>query len=275
MVITVLHHADADGFGAAYAVFKGIVVANVQAEVCLIPVQYDQPVPEIPEGTERLAIVDFSYDTETLIALAEKYLLTVVDHHKTAKAGLLEFAERVGDRATVAFSDFKSGAVLAWETFMEGYPVPPILEYVQDRDLWRFALPDSEVVNLCIAALPWDLEVWDSFDLSLAKVAGEGIKSFQEKQIEGALRMARLVAFLGYEVPVANCSANISEVGQALLRAYPDAPFSVTYCDRADGVRTFSLRSRGDFDVSDLCRARGGGGHKAAAGFSQLYCEVS
>jgi len=58
-----------------------------------------------------------------------------------------------------------------------------------------------------------------------------------------------------------------------LPEAYPDAPFSVSYCDRADGKRSYSLRSRNGFDVSVVAKAFGGGGHHkegkgGAAGFT-------
>jgi len=53
-----------------------------------------------------------------------------------------------------------------------------------------------------------------------------------------------------------------------LPEAYPDAPFSVSYCDRADGKRSYSLRSRNGFDVSVVAKAFGGGGHPGAGGFT-------
>lgn len=258
-MITVLHHADADGFGAAYALWK-----TFDQEAKFIPVQYGQPVPELPEETDCLYIVDFSYDRETTLALSRRFgvgSIVVIDHHKTAEkelAGLM-FAE---------FDMNKSGAVLAWEHSKPFQPVPPILRYVQDRDLWKFELPHSEEVNLYIASLPWDFEVWDRFDLPTAVEAGKAIKAFRDNQIKTAFRDARVMDFFGHTVPVVNCSANISEVGHDLLKAYPNAPFAVMYCDRGDGQRSYSLRSRGDFDVAELCREHGGGGHKAAAGFA-------
>lgn len=266
-MITVLHHADADGFGAAYAVH-----CAYQAEIAYIPVQYGQPVPDIPEGTTDLYIVDFSYDRETCEALNEKYKTTIIDHHKTAEAALegLDY---------VIFDQSKSGAALAWEHF-HPTDLPPILQYVQDRDLWKFELPHSKEVNLYISTIPWDFDMWDKFDLNLAIIAGTAISLFQDGQVKGALRDAYMVGFststMEFDagsgvsdclVPQVNCSANTSEVGHALLEEYPDSPFAVMYCDRADGKRSMSLRSRGDFDVSALAKNFGGGGHAAAAGY--------
>jgi c-di-AMP phosphodiesterase-like protein len=44
--------------------------------------------------------------------------------------------------------------------------------------------------------------------------------------------------------------------------------FGACYFEAEGGRYQYSLRSRGDFDVSAIARQFGGGGHKAAAGFS-------
>ena len=265
MKTTVLYHADADGFASAFAIWLKLGDTAIY-----IPVQYSQPVPEIPAGTDRLFIVDFSYKREICEELSKKYQLLILDHHKTAQKELegLPYAH---------FDLSKSGCALTWEHFHEGRIMPTILAYVQDRDLWNFDLPDSEVINLYIATLSWDFTVWD-FESSMllnwlehAKNSGKAVKAFQDNQIKSALKSVRMMQFTvggdTWEVPVLNCSANVSEVGNRLCTEYPSAPFSVTYCDRAD-VRSWSLRSVGEFDVSRVARQLGGGGHKNAAGFS-------
>ncbi|HEY6554426.1 MAG TPA: phosphohydrolase, partial [Vicinamibacteria bacterium] len=45
------------------------------------------------------------------------------------------------------------------------------------------------------------------------------------------------------------------------------APFVVGWWRRADGLFQYSLRSRGEFDVSAVAMGYGGGGHRNAAGF--------
>lgn len=257
MGITVLHHADADGFGAAWALWKGL---NGGAD--FIPVRYGEPVPEIPGGTDLLLIVDFSYDRMTCEALAERYRLVVIDHHKTAEEELRGLPYAIFDQGM-------SGAMLAWRYIFPFVPAPELIRYVQDRDLWRFALPHSEEVNLYIASLPWNFEIWDRFDLDTAILAGTALRGFRDRQIAEVLGDARVRVreFEGHRIPVVNCTANVSEVGQELLKRYPESPFAVMYYDLADGRRNFSLRSRGDVDVAELCRRWGGGGHANAAGF--------
>lgn len=256
MSTVVLYHNDADGFGAAFACWH-----EFNDHATYIPVQYKQPVPELPEGTTRLLIVDFSYDRATCEELASKYDLTIIDHHKTAKEALegLDYA---------IFDMEKSGAVLTWEYFHPARPVPAILQYVQDYDLWKFELAYSEEVNAYIAMLPNDFEVWSQVTMAEAQAGGELLIRNENRQIERALKNVRVVNFLGYEVPVMNLTENISKVGNRMCLEYPEAKFSVSYCDRADGQRSYSLRSVGDFDVSRIAKHMGGGGHPRAAGFA-------
>ena len=78
---------------------------------------------------------------------------------------------------------------------------------------------------------------------------------------------AILQRFDDHLVPIVNATSHGSEVGAELLKRFPEAPFSVSYHDRGDGLRHWSLRSRSDFDVSLIAKKLGGGGHKQAAGF--------
>ncbi len=50
--------------------------------------------------------------------------------------------------------------MLAWNYFHEGTPAPELLGYVQDQDLWHWALPDSSEVNAAIASHPRSFESW-------------------------------------------------------------------------------------------------------------------
>lgn len=275
MKTTVLYHKDNDGFGAAYAAWT-----KLGDEATYIAVQYNEPVPEIPEGTTNLCIVDFSYDRATVDALRLKYAVVILDHHKTAQAAL-------ADLPCAIFDMSKSGARLAWEYFWPTeitahgtritHSVPAILQYVEDYDLWKFQLPDSKEVNLYLSSLPWDFQVWHDLATDTARFtceaphAGRAIKAFRDNQIKSAMKNARRMWFEvngeRYVVPVVNASENISELGNELCKAYPDMPFSVSYCDRL-GCRSWSLRSIGDFDVSAIAKVFGGGGHRNAAGFS-------
>lgn len=260
----VLYHSDADGFGSAFAIWK-----KLGDSACYIAVQYGQPVPVMPDGTEVVVIVDFSYSRSICEELVQKYELCIFDHHKTAEAELagLPYA---------SFNPEKSGCGAVWEAACQGEPIPDLLAYVQDRDLWKFELPHSKEVNLFIATLQWDFDVWDAESSnpefsSKAIASGSAIKAFMDGQIKSALRNVRIMrvghADGHWDIPILNISENVSEIGNVLCAEYPAHPFSATYCDRKD-VRSWSLRSIGEFDVSAVAKSFGGGGHKNAAGFT-------
>lgn len=312
--IAVLRHADADGFGAAYAIWKAL---KDTCELLFLPVQHSQEPPhkELNEfGPEKIFIVDFSYDACTLTALQELYTqdVTVVDHHKTSLADLQTWQpeQSVNPGAGSYFHDETlAGCVLTWNLFhldpdwnpeehgsdelQPSAPPPVILLYVQDRDLWKFELEHSKEINAYISIMDESFEAWDDFYTPEAYDCGKAIMKFQAEQISRRLKDVRMVGFNAslpctfgaisadadsnlenyYSIPFVNASENISELGEAMCLAYPDAPFSVSYCDRADGKRSYSLRSRNGFDVSAVAKAFGGGGHHkegkgGAAGFT-------
>lgn len=292
--IMVLHHGDADGFGAAYALWKAF---NDTAEMKFIPVQYSEaaPLEEIRDfDPHNLFVVDFCYSGDELKMLDEKFPnthLKVIDHHKTAARHLEEWG---GD---FIFDTEEAGCMLTWKHLfdVESFRIPEILIYVADRDLWKFEQERSKEVNAFISTLPFDFQVWEDFYLPDAVTAGSAILEFQKRQINGRLKAVELHNFqlvencetfthywlLGcmllnsaetvlasYQVPMVNATENISELGEAMCLEYPEAPFSVSYCDRKGGKRSFSLRSHFGFDVSEVAKAFGGGGHPAAAGFT-------
>jgi len=256
MKIAILYHNDADGFGAAYAFWT-----SLGKTAYYIPVQYKESFPVLLPETTHIYILDFSYSREFIEELRSKYeCVTIIDHHQTA------LTELGGMPYTIIDTEY-SGAVLAWH-FLYGEKPPDILRYVQDYDLWKFELPFSKEVNRYIASLAEDFEIWDTFDLEEAVSIGKGMVRLQEDQVRRASKRARFGMMDGYRVPILNLTENISETGNYICQENPTSLFSVSYFDRADGKRTYSLRSIGKFDVSLIAQNFGGGGHRNAAGFS-------
>jgi len=290
MKIAVLYHSDADGFGSAYAAWVSL---REKHELLFEPVQYGElpPYRKLLEFMpDQVYILDFSYKAPVLREFLGFFPSTVViDHHKTSVEELADFPE-IGVSGfhesdlgvqTPTFSGVRvfqenSGCVLSWLFFNPNDETPELLHYVQDRDLWKFELEHSKEINAYIATLPFDFEVWADFYMPLAYDAGKAVLAFQGEQIRKRVEGAELVELYPsatvppypFVVPCTNASENISELGEALCLAYPDAPFSMTYCDRPGGKRSYSLRSRNGFDVSEVARAFSGGGHASAAGFT-------
>jgi hypothetical protein len=252
----VLYHAFcADGFGAAWAAWK-----RLGEEATYVAVQHGVPPPPIPAGGE-VYILDFAYPRAEIEAMrARVSTLRVIDHHQTAEEELrgLDYA---------IFDNQKSGAVLSWEFFHPGEPVPEILRYVMDRDLWLHRLPKSREVFAGLSSYPMEFAVWSALDVETLAEEGTTLLRYQRELVALVCASVRMDTLAGYRVPVVNAPLLGSEVGEELLKRYPEAPFVALYFDRGDGKRQWSLRSREDFDVGRVARAFQNGGHRQAAGF--------
>lgn len=255
----VIYHANCpDGFGAAFAAW---LLLGDKAQY--IPAKYGEAPPELPSDA-HVVIVDFSYPRLQLEKLnATVKSLLVLDHHKTAQADLngLHYA---------IFDMTHSGAYLAWTYFHEG-SVPDLILYLEDRDLWRWALPNSKEISATIGSYPRDFETWNielfQGEFETLVTQGESILRYKNQQVQLQADQFVWWSVNGHLVPVVNTTTEFSEVGEELCMRYPEAPFAMYYFDRGDGKRQFGLRSRNGFDVSVIAKQFGGGGHPAAAGF--------
>ncbi|HBL12967.1 MAG TPA: phosphoesterase [Cyanobacteria bacterium UBA11162] len=267
----ILYHGNCyDGFGAAWAAWKCLGDSGEY-----IPVNYGAPLPELEDQSD-VYIVDFSYPKSVLLDL-EKQMKSVIilDHHKTAWEALnnlslvdavLQGSEKLGAR----FDMNKSGAMLAWEFWHNEAP-PDLINYIQDRDLWKFELSDSQEITGALRAYPMDFEVWDSLanPSGIERLRNEGkiILKFTNQLVDRMCQHVQWREVGGFVIPVVNASAFVSEVGNRLCELYPEALFSAYYVDGSDGKRHWGLRSVGEFDVSKVAQLYGGGGHRNAAGF--------
>ena len=260
----VIYHGNClDGFGAALAAW-----CLFGDEADYVPALYGDNPPHVPN--REVVIVDFSYKRAVLEQMATVATsLRVFDHHKTAQADLDGFPGAVFDMES-------SGATLTWKNLMEGRGtffenMPQLLRHIEDRDLWRFKMHGTRAVCLALAALPRTFEAWNQhlYDVMELLRDGDAMISYQDGLVRQMVEQARWQLVGRYSVPVVNASVCFSEVGDALCMAFPDAPFAAYYFDRADGMRQWGVRSRGGFDVSVVAKMFGGGGHEAAAGWTQ------
>ncbi len=273
----VLYHAHCwDGFCAAWVARKAL--GDIEA----IPVQYGAPAP-IDFCDRDVYILDFSYPrAEMKTIIGQSSHVVVLDHHKTAQAelsGLAEEIEREGGSwtPTIVFDMNKSGGRLAWEYFahpqssLANCPVPWLVEYTEDRDLWRHALPNSREINASLRTLPLDFIAWDllhqASNLPAMVTEGAAILRREKQIINDHLKHARDRVIAGHIVPVVNATVLFSDIAGELAKG---RPFGACYFDRSDGMRQWSLRSDANgLDVAEIARTFGGGGHKNAAGYQE------
>lgn len=265
-----IYHGDcADGFGAAWVVWKAF-----NGDVDFFAGIYGQPAPDVTG--RKVYIVDFSYKREVMEKLINQASgITVIDHHKTAEAELqplFNYGVLNG-----VFDMTRSGAMLTWDWFFQNQRPPELLLHIEDRDLWAFKLSGTREIQAGLFSYPYDFEVWDRLIMdeqvpsALEGLARDGVAIERKhfKDIEELVKVsARPIKLAGFVVEAANLPYTMASDAAGTL-ATRNA-FGVTYFDTKDG-RCFSLRSRGDFDVSEIAKRYGGGGHKNAAGFVQPH----
>lgn len=263
----VLYHGNCyDGFGAAFAAWKKF---GDRAEY--IPVSYGYLPPAMPGATE-IYIIDFSYPGKILSGLADKCKVVVLDHHKTAEADLKDLRH---PNMQIEFNMKKSGAMLAWDYFhgidknLDHISSYTLIRYIQDRDLWLFELPECREVHAALVSYPMDFELWDRFDIFGLRAEGRILLRQYNQLVDNICKKAFLTYVGNYKVPVVNTSIAWSEVGERLGEIYPNSLFVASFTEFEDQTM-WSLRPSKNFkhfDVSDVAKLFGGGGHRSAAGF--------
>lgn len=265
----IVYHADCpDGFCAAFVANKKWPKAE------LFPATHGQYVPFERLRGKNVLVVDFSWkrpEIETLRDIVKS--LVVLDHHKTAEAELKGL-----DYCT--FDMKRSGAQMMWDylhpeewAMMRDKQLrsfrPWWVDYVADRDLWKFELRDSHAVNAYIMALPHTIDEWSSLEnvgTNYASDRGIGCLLQVRHYVEKVCAQASNGVLDCYDVKIVNAAyPNISDVCNALCEH--GAQIGLGWFVRGDGLMQFSLRSTGSIDVSKIAKRYGGGGHLNAAGF--------
>lgn len=257
--LVIYHKNCTDGACGAY------LASLLAPEAELFPASYGDEAPEV--AGKRVVIVDFSYPRDVLVRMeADAASLIVFDHHKTAQKALegLDFC---------LFNMEMCGSAMFFSYFIDkildgssGNEIANYVFYVQDRDLWKFALPHSKEVNASFGSYPPTPEGFKEIvkkPLREHLISGEALLKYQKTVQDLAISNAQPIILRGIEGLAVNNPVLVSEVaGELAKKTNFGCCFFLT-----EEKALFSLRSVGDFDVSELAKSFGGGGHKNAAGF--------
>ena len=263
LINCVIYHKDcSDGFGAAYSAWK--LLGN-KAEY--IACSHGEPPPDV--SGKRVAILDFSFDNKTTKEMIESAeALVVIDHHKSAMIELHDINCTIFDMS-------KSGASMAWDFFHPAKETPKFIQYIEDRDLWKWEMPYSKEFAAAFDMVPWDFSAFEEFEddsvIDDAIKRGSYIlaysKTVVKKICDKATRKEMEINGKKYDVMVVNSSHWMSEIGSTLSKDCDVA--MIYYFNHDEKVYKVSLRAFHEhIDVSEISKHFGGGGHKKAAGFN-------
>jgi uncharacterized protein len=264
--LVIYHKKCPDGFGAAYAAWRkyGDDAEYLPAAHGAYPT-----LDELKVDGREVYIVDFSFPRATLEEMAARAKSVVIlDHHKSAAADLAGFPGAVFDMN-------KSGARMAWEYFHPDAPVPGLLAYIEDRDLWRWSMEKTAPMMMYLDTLPLDFRVWDDLVLSERSSrweehleAGKYMGQKFQSMVRAVAETAEPVCFCGHhghKVNIGTAHELVSDVGNQLVDE--NGTFALLWYISKGKLRV-SMRSKaGGLDVSEMAAKFGGGGHAAASAF--------
>ncbi|MDD2918289.1 DHHA1 domain-containing protein [Rhodoferax sp.] len=261
-------HNCPDGFAAALAAW---LYYEGQAEFIGLDHGDIKSVDDLPALDGRAVyILDFSFAEYILRPMEERAAkLVMLDHHLSAAEKLTGFRCRYG---VVHFDMKKSGAHLAWEFFQPDKPLPALVRFVEDRDIWLWRYPESAAFLAALDMEPFEFERWQQ----IAAFDAQQLASFIERghaMDEKFSKLAELIAehaspvvFNGVTGLMVNAPGVFhSLVGDQLCRK--SGTFALIWSVDKNREVKCGLRSRSGFNCIPLAASMGGGGHAQACGF--------
>lgn len=299
----IFHYPCQDGLASAW-----VAHYFLENQPIFIPVQNIQNNEKLFQNVcdkiagKNVIILDFSFDLDQTMRLkSHAKNLIILDHHVTNK-------ERLESLDFAYFDMNRSGAGLAWDYFSPkcgGSPIdinynnynnsadisffkrdkrPTFIDFIQDRDLWTWHLPQSK--DFCegfhyYTSLEDDFqncfryfdELMTNTDLINRYIdLGRTLRLKKEKTMKNIVehnqkRYTYRFGETDYRVALCNSTGDFkSDLGN-MFAVLPDCDFAAIWSyDHNNEEYWCSLRSVGDIDVSKIASHFGGGGHPNAAG---------
>lgn len=262
--VVVYHDKCPDGFGAAYVCHK-----KFGDSVKYMPADYGAPLDIKKLKGERVLMVDVSFPRdvmEEVLKVTDRFLL--LDHHKSQM-------DETGDMPHMHFDMDHSGAMLAWNFLFPDVPAPKMIAYIEDRDLWRFKLPETKIVLSVLDARPMTFQSWDLFSQALKtnpKIileTGNALAKQYESLVSKICEEAVPVTMNGYRGKMVNVPHIFASASGDYLYSQPDTDFALTWYQKKNGLYHCSWRSmnksKNDGTALKCASLFGGAGHPNAA----------
>ncbi|MES2582663.1 MAG: phosphoesterase, partial [Pseudomonadota bacterium] len=230
-------HNCPDGFASALAAwlfyggkaeFLGLDHGNVRS------------VADLPALQGRAVyILDFSFSADILRGIEERAAkLVLLDHHKSAAEQLTGFACRCG---VVHFDMNKSGARLAWEFFLPKRPLPDLVRFIEDRDIWTWQYPASAGFLAALDMEPFDFAHWaamaafDADQINAFMARGKAMDEKFNKLAADIAESALPISFNGQQGLMVNAPGAFHSVVGHMLSS-KSGSFALMWCVSKEGV---------------------------------------
>lgn len=238
---------------------------------------------EKTRNEDTVIICDFSFSVAGMKYLSERFgeKLIWLDHHKSAIENIKEADLKIHGIRDNAFA----ACELTWRYFYNG-EMPAVVKYLGRYDVWDHSDPKALVFHYGLSQYDTDplkdMSIWNA----LLPVTKNGIiHSFKENLIYQILKE-------GYPIERYVNQSNVYQCKHAFYAIFKGFEYRIVGLLGVKGSLSFkpiwdpkkfdamlaadfdgsswccSLYSdKEDIDVSVICKAHGGGGHKGASGF--------
>lgn len=216
--------------------------------------------------------------------------VAILDHHKSSEQMILDNKNKLDEikNLYIEFDMNRSGCQIAWDYFFDNTGRPFFIDYIGDRDLWKWELPYSKEINTGL----WKLGYIDFYKMNelldnqnekmeTIKNVGTIFESCDKTQIDIGISNAIETTLISnnktYRLWLGgNINPALkSDFGNALcLKSFsdntlPDFSAIWQYDPKLDewwiSLRGINTRSP---DLSIISNNYGGGGHPMASGFT-------
>lgn len=270
--LCIYHSSDLDGKCAAAIVFH-----HYKGEVELHGMDYGDPIPwDRLEGREVI-MVDFSFqpfdEMRKLKNITTK--LTWLDHHKSAMSDAVSFHfECHGYKPeNLEFA----GCELAWKHFHNTDKIPVGVWWLGRYDIWKHE-DREDILSFQSGMKSYETgpiaDVWPMVFQSEPEFLNDTChrgKIIQASMNNSNADLAQKLCFPTTMDGLRLIAVNRGPTGSPFFKTVWDRDKYDAMCAfhlRPDGQWSISLYSdKEEVDCSVVCKARGGGGHKGAAGF--------
>lgn len=276
-MICIHHNKDLDGY------CSGAVVRRKYPDCKLIGWDYGQPLPDFKEMVgEDVVMIDISFPIPDILRLSDISRLTIIDHHISFKKEVDQLTDNQKDSFKYIYQLGIAACEIGWKYFFPDEKLPRAVELLGKYDTWRkdeewdeFVLPfQYGMRQICTDPLTFPMKLLEGgsdYEVGGRIVPiidnGKAILSYQEQQdMLACQRSSFEIEFEGLRAICLNQGAFSSNTLQTV---YDPEKHDVMVGFQYNGkFWNVSLRSAKDeVDVSVIAKSRGGGGHKAAAGF--------
>ena len=152
--VVICHAKCIDGTSAAAIAYAFFCQSDKTDKVCIVPGVYDTQPPKVTKD-QHVYLCDFCYPDGGIAQLIEQAAsVTILDHHATAKNAAQKYLD--AGQAKGVFDMKRSGAGITFDHFFAGTERPALVNYVEDRDLWKNELPDSQMVSRWLGSMPFE-----------------------------------------------------------------------------------------------------------------------